>query len=353
VLAIADTPETASKAIELGAEGIGMYRTERMFNAPERLPIVRDMIMSGDTETRAGHLYKLFPYLLSDFKEVFSAIGRRPVIVRLLDSPLQEFLPLPVDLVQEIQAMRERGASEEEVRHMDAMLNRVKQLDEHNPLMGHRGCRLAVTYPEIYEMQTKAILSAAIELDKEGKTRSEVKILIPFIAVAGESEFLRKVVDSAAEDLFGEMGRKIGYQVGTSIDTPRSALATAEIAKHSDFLSFGTDDLTQMTFGFSRDDIETKVVRKYVEMGILSQSPFDSIDAEGVGRLIKTAIEEGRRVKPELEMGVNGEQTDPKSVRFFNEVGLNYVSCAAFRVPVVRLAAAQSMLSKKTAAVTT
>jgi pyruvate,orthophosphate dikinase len=354
VWANADTPEAAARAREFGAEGIGLCRTERMFNAPNRLPIVRDMIMSMDAKTRTEHLYRLFSFQLSDFKGIFSAMGGKPVVIRLLDLPLHEFLPPSDDLILEVQAMRERGASQKEIQGTEAMLNRVRQLAEHNPMIGHRGCRLAVTYPEIYEMQTKAILSAAIELDGEGKERAEIKIMIPLVAIAGEFKFLRGVVDSAAEGLFKERGTRVDYKVGTMIETPRAALTAAEIAKYSDFFSFGTNDLTQTTFGFSRDDVEAKFIPKYIEMGILSQSPFDSVDTAGVGRLIRSAVEEGRRVKPGLEIGVCGEHGgDPKSIAFFNEVGLDYVSCSAFRVPVARLAAGQAMLSKTTTAETT
>jgi pyruvate, orthophosphate dikinase len=353
VWANADTPEAAVKAREFGAEGIGLCRTERMFNAPNRLPIVRDMIMSGDVKARTEHLYRLFPFQLSDFKGIFSAMGGRPVVVRLLDLPLHEFLPPLEDLILGIQQMHERRASAQEIREMEAMLNRVRQLAEHNPMIGHRGCRLAVTYPEIYEMQTKAILSAAIELDKEGKERAAVKIMIPLVALAREFRFLRGVVDSAAEELFKEKGARVDYKVGTMVETPRAALTAAEIAQYSDFFSFGTNDLTQTTFGFSRDDVEAKFIPKYIEMKILPQSPFDSVDVSGVGRLVRIAVEEGRKIKPGLEIGICGEHGgDPKSIAFFNEVGLDYVSCSAFRVPVARLAAAQSMLASKSSALT-
>jgi len=354
VWANADTPEAASKAREFGAEGIGLCRTERMFNAPNRLPIVRDMIMSLDGDARKNNLYRLFPFQLADFKGIFSAMGGRPVVVRLLDLPLHEFLPPPEDLILEIQEMQRRGASKEELGEKEMMLGRVRQLAEHNPMIGHRGCRLAVTYPEIYEMQTKAILQAAIELDREGKERAEVKIMIPLVAVAGEFRFLRGIVEGAAEGVFKEMGTRIHYSVGTMIETPRAAVTAAEIAQYSDFFSFGTNDLTQTTFGFSRDDVEAKFIPKYIEMGILPKSPFDSIDASGVGRLVKIAVEDGRRVKPRLEIGICGEHGgDPKSIEFFNGAGLNYVSCSAYRVPVARLAAAQAALGSKTTAVTT
>jgi len=351
VWANADTPEAAAKAREFGAEGIGLCRTERMFNAPNRLPIVRDMIMSRDPESRKKHLYRLFPFQLSDFKGIFAAMGRRPVIVRLLDLPLHEFLPPLEDLILDVQSMEERGAPQEDIERTGAMLNRVRQLSEHNPMLGHRGCRLAVTYPEIYEMQTKAILQAAIELSKEGKESASVKIMIPLVAHAGEFKFLRGIVESAARGLFEELGAKAEYQVGTMIETPRAALTAAEMAKDSDFFSFGTNDLTQTTFGFSRDDVEAKFIPKYIEVGILPQSPFDSVDVTGVGKLVKMAVQDGRRVKPNLEVGICGEHGgDPKSIGFFSEAGLNYVSCSPFRVPVARLAAAHAAMGTKASA---
>ncbi len=353
VWANADTPEAALKAREFGAEGIGLCRTERMFNAPNRLPIVRDMIMSRDADTRTKNLYRLFPFQLADFKAIFSAMGGRPVVVRLLDLPLHEFLPSLEDLILEIRTKRDKGATPEEVQGIEVMLGRVKQLTEHNPMIGHRGCRLAVTYPEIYEMQTKAILQAAIELEREGRVGADVKIMIPLVALAGEFSFLRGVVDAAAESVFREFNTRVDYNVGTMIETPRAALTAAEIAAHSDFFSFGTNDLTQTTFGFSRDDVEAKFIPKYMEMRIIARSPFDSVDKSGVGRLVRMAVEDGRRAKPGLEIGVCGEQGgDPRSIAFFNEVGMDYVSCSAFRVPLARLAAAQATMAEKTTAVT-
>jgi pyruvate,orthophosphate dikinase len=353
VWANADTPEAARKAREFGAEGVGLCRTERMFNAPERLPIVRDMIMSRNAEDRKKHLYRLFPFQLSDFKGIFAAMGGRPVVVRLLDLPLHEFLPPQEELLIEIQEMKESKAPEEEIAQREIVLNRVRQLSEHNPMLGHRGCRLAVTYPEIYAMQTKAILQAASEVEKEGGKASRVKIMIPLVALAGELGFLRGVVEGAAEDVFKEFGRSIDHHVGTMIETPRAALTAGEVAKHSDFFSFGTNDLTQTTFGFSRDDVEAKFIPKYMEMGILEKSPFDSVDEMGVGKLVRMAVEEGRKVKPGLEVGICGEHGgDPKSIAFFHRAGLDYVSCSAFRVPVARLAAAQATISAKNAATT-
>jgi pyruvate,orthophosphate dikinase len=353
VWANADAPETAVKAREFGAQGIGLCRTERMFNARNRLPIVREMIMSHDVEERKKHLYKLFPFQLADFKGIFRAMSGNPVVVRLLDLPLHEFLPPVEELLLEIQRMKETIASQEEIAAKEAVLARVRQLTEHNPMIGHRGCRLAVTYPEIYEMQTKAILRAAIEqLREEGKT-VKVKIMLPLVSEAREFTLLRKDIDSAAEDLFADMGKRLPYEVGSMIETPRAALTAGEIAKYSDFFSFGTNDLTQTTFGFSRDDVEAKFIPKYLEMGIFDQSPFYSIDLAGVGRLVEIAVKEGRSVNPSLEVGVCGEHGgDPRSIAFFNEAGLNYVSCSAYRVPIARLAAAQAEVAEKSVATT-
>lgn len=353
VWANADAPDTAEKARSFGAEGVGLCRTERMFNAPNRLPIVRDMIMSKDPEERKKHLYRLFPFQLEDFKGIFRAMSGKPVVIRLLDLPLHEFLPTPEELLIELQTLKAAKASKEEVDSKEAVLGRVRQLVEHNPMIGHRGCRLAVTYPEIYEMQTKAILQAAIELRRKGEEGAKVKVMLPLVAEVKEFRFLRGRVEGAAEELFREMGDRVDYQVGTMIETPRAALTAGEIAKYSDFFSFGTNDLTQTTFGFSRDDVEAKFIPKYLEMGIIERSPFDTVDVSGVGKLVKMAVEDGRGAKPSLEVGVCGEHGgDPKSIAFFNEVGLNYVSCSAYRVPIARLAAAQASLAKQSSATT-
>ena len=352
VWANADTPEAATRARGFGAEGIGLCRTERMFNSPERLPIVRDMIMSRTPEERRRHLYRLFPFQLGDFRGIFAAMKGKPVVVRLLDLPLHEFLPSVEDLLAETRAARERGATGDEVKEMDEVLARVRQLAEHNPMLGHRGCRLAVTYPEIYEMQAKAILRAALELSKEGWT-GKVKIMVPLVAHSGEFSFLREVIKKAAEDAFREAGGRVEYQIGTMVETPRAALTAGEIAVYSDFFSFGTNDLTQMTFGFSRDDVEAKFIPKYIEMGILERSPFDSVDEGGVGKLVRMAVEAGRKAKPTLEIGICGEHGgDPRSIRFFHEAGLDYVSCSSFRVPIARLAAARAAISEHTSATT-
>ncbi len=353
VWANADTPEAAARAREFGAEGIGLCRTERMFNAPNRLPIVRDMIMSNTAEERKKHLYRLAPFQKSDFEGIFAAMSGKPVVVRLLDLPLHEFLPTVEDLLLEIQKMKESIQAQDDVAKAEIILRRVRQLAEHNPMLGHRGCRLAVTYPEIYEMQTRAILQAAFAVKRDGGEAPRVKIMIPLVAIAGELSYLRGVVEAAAKEAFDEMGSTLDYQIGTMIETPRAALTAGDLAAHSDFFSFGTNDLTQTTFGFSRDDVEAKFVPKYLEMGIFGKSPFDSVDVVGVGKLVRMAVEEGRAKKPDLEVGICGEHGgDPTSISFFKEAGLDYVSCSAFRVPAARLAAAQASLSRGTGSTT-
>ncbi|MBI3859425.1 MAG: pyruvate, phosphate dikinase [Thaumarchaeota archaeon] len=347
VWANADTPEAAAKALGFGAEGIGLCRTERMFNAPDRLPIVREMIMSKDSEERKRHLYRLSPFQLSDFTGIFSEMRERPVVIRLLDLPLHEFLPPVDELLLEIEKMKEDGASADEIQATEAVLARVRQLSEHNPMLGHRGCRLAVTYPEIYEMQTKAILRAAVEVSRKTGKDPTVKIMIPLVAHVGEFGFLRNVIEKAAAEVLHELGTKMPFQVGTMIETPRAALTAGDIALQSDFFSFGTNDLTQTTFGFSRDDVEAKFIPKYIETGILDRSPFDSVDVAGVGKLVKMAVEQGRKTNPRLEVGICGEHGgDPRSIALFHEAGLDYVSCSSFRVPIARLAAAQAAVAK-------
>jgi pyruvate,orthophosphate dikinase len=347
VRANADTPEAAAKAREFGAEGIGLCRTERMFNAPNRLPIVREMIMADDEEGRRRALEKLLPFQLEDFKEIFRVMKGLPVTVRLLDLPLHEFLPPAEQLLSEMLEASRATAPVEEMREKAHILRKVQQLQEHNPMLGHRGCRLAIRYPEIYEMQTRAIMSAAIAvLEEEGET-AEVQIMLPLVSDVNELVFLRRVIEKTAEEVFQKLGRRIGYKVGTMIETPRAALTAAEIAKAADFFSFGTNDLTQTTFGFSRDDAEAKFMANYLENRILPANPFETIDTKGVGRLVKIGTEEGRRTNPLLEVGICGEHGgDPASIKFFHEAGLDYVSCSPYRIPIARLAAAQATLAK-------
>ncbi len=347
VWANADNPEAARKASEFGAEGIGLCRTERMFNASDRLPIVREMILSEDEEHRKAALRRLFPFQLSDFKDIFRSMAGKPVTVRLLDLPLHEFLPSAEEVMMIMEDQRSKHASASAMEQEARLLAKIRQLSEHNPMLGHRGCRLAVTYPEIYETQTEAIIRAAIEVRREKGETVRVLIMLPLITNVNEMIFLRKHVETAAEHVFAEMGEKIGYKVGTMVETPRAALTAGELAKYADFFSFGTNDLTQTTYAFSRDDAEAKFMSRYLEDKILTDSPFETLDTTGVGRLVRMAKEEGRKTNPHLEVGVCGEHGgDPRSVAFFNEVGLDYVSCSAYRLPIARIAAAQAAIAK-------
>ena len=347
VWANADTPEMVKKAKEFGAEGIGLCRTERMFNASDRLPIVREMIMADDEDHRKEALRRLVPFQLSDFKAMFKLMSGKPVTVRLLDLPLHEFLPSAEEVVEEMEELRIKHAPPPTMEREARLLTKVHQLSEHNPMLGHRGCRLAITYPEIYEAQTEAIIRAAIETRRELGTTVRVLIMLPLISNVNEMVFLRKHVEVAAERVFNEMEERIDYKVGTMIETPRAALIAGELAKYADFFSFGTNDLTQTTYAFSRDDAEAKFMARYLEDKILSDSPFEVLDTIGVGRLVKVAKEEGRLANPHLEVGICGEHGgEPKSVAFFHETGLDYVSCSAYRIPIARIAAAQSAINK-------
>ncbi len=348
VRANADTPEAARKAREFGAEGIGLCRTERMFNQPERLPIVREMIMAATEEERRRALDKLLPFQLADFKEIFKAMKGLPVTVRLLDLPLHEFLPPAEQLITEIYEMRIKGAPESEIEEREKILRKVQQLKEHNPMLGHRGCRLAIRYPEIYEMQVTAILTAAIEVLREEGETVGVQIMLPLVSEANELAYLREIIEKTAERVFSKTGTRIPFKVGTMIETPRAALTASSIAMHADFFSFGTNDLTQTTFGFSRDDVEAKFMAGYLEKGILKNNPFEVLDTGGVGRLVKLATEEGKKANNKLEVGICGEHGgEPSSIKFFHEAGLDYVSCSPYRIPVARLAAAQAAIARK------
>lgn len=346
VYANADTPEAAARAREFGAEGIGLCRTERMFNAPDRLRIMQDMISADTMEAKSAALRKLIPFQLNDFRAIFKEMLGKPVIVRLLDLPLHEFLPEEPRLLDEIAEMKREGKEGPELQRRERLLAKVRQLSEHNPMLGHRGCRLAVTFPEMYEVQVEAIVRAAIEVRRESKDTAKVFIMLPLISEVEEVVFLRKVVDAAAARTMRELGEKIDYKVGAMIETPRAALTAGKIAEHAEFFSFGTNDLTQATFAFSRDDVEAKFMAKYLEEGILPVSPFEVLDATGVGRLVEIAVTEGRKSHPGLEVGICGEHGgEPRSIEFFNKAGLDYVSCSGFRIPVARLAAAQATIA--------
>ncbi|MCS7142446.1 MAG: pyruvate, phosphate dikinase [Aigarchaeota archaeon] len=348
VRANADTPEAARRAREFGAEGIGLCRTERMFNAPDRLPIVREMIMATTDDERRRALAKLYELQLRDFKEIFKVMRGLPVTVRLLDLPLHEFLPSESQLLVELHEISASGAPKAEIEKKEVMLKKVRQLQEHNPMLGHRGCRLAVSHPDIYKMQVRAILRAAIEVRREVGETVGVQIMIPQSVDSNELAHVKKVVEEAAEETFEELRERIDYKFGTMIETPRAALTASKIASVVEFFSFGTNDLTQTTFAFSRDDAEGKFLPIYLEKKILADNPFETIDREGVGRLVAIGTKEGKQANPRLEVGICGEHGgDPRSIYFFDEAGLDYVSCSPYRIPIARLAAAQASLQVK------
>ncbi len=347
VRANADTPADAAKAREFGAEGIGLTRTEHMFMAPDRVPIVQEMIMAADIEERRRALDKLLPMQQGDFYGILKAMEGLPVTIRLLDPPLHEFLPNAEELAVELTRLRLTGGSAEEIRAKEEILKKVRALHEFNPMLGHRGCRLGITYPEIYEMQARAIFRAAAQLIKEGH-RVIPEVEIPLVGEVNELKITREVVDRVAREVMEETGVKIEYAVGTMIEVPRAALVADEIAQEAEFFSFGTNDLTQTTFGFSRDDAEGKFLHEYVEKKILPEDPFMVLDRRGVGKLMKMTVELGRQTRPDLVIGICGEHGgEPNSIEFCFEIGLNYVSCSPFRVPIARLAAAQAKVKAK------
>ncbi|MGC8628692.1 MAG: pyruvate, phosphate dikinase [Candidatus Micrarchaeia archaeon] len=353
VRANADTPEMAAKARENGAEGIGLARTERMFNAPERLAIVQQMILANTPEERQKYLEQLKPMQKGDFKAIFKEMKGMPVTIRLLDLPLHEFLPKFDELLPKVTELRLKGGDKAELEKYERVLNRVMELREQNPMMGQRGVRLSLMYPEIYKMQVEAIFEAAAEVAKEEGKAPEVEIMISQVASASELQKAREIVEQTAQQEINKLG-KIKYKVGTMIETPRAALTAAELAKVADFFSFGTNDLTQATFAFSRDDVEAKFIPFYIDNKILQANPFETIDVLGVGRLVKLAAEEGKQANANLKVGVCGEHGgDPDSIMFFNTTKVDYVSCSPYRVPVARLVAAQAALKEKTASSTT
>ena len=335
----ADNPRDAKQAVEFGAEGIGLCRTEHMFFEEERIPAVRRMILADSEEERREALKFLLPYQKGDFKGIYEAMGDRPVTIRLLDPPLHEFLP---HTDEEIKALSEQiGVPYEK------LAKKTQELHEFNPMLGHRGCRLAVTYPEIAEMQAEAIIMAAIEVRKEQGLDIIPEIMIPLVGMRKELADVKATVVKTVEAVMEREGVKFDYLIGTMIEIPRAALTADEIAEEAEFFSFGTNDLTQMTFGFSRDDTG-KIIKEYREKGIFEDDPFQSIDQVGVGKLVKMAVELGKQTRPSIKLGICGEHGgDPKSIEFCNAVGLQYVSCSPFRVPIARLAAAQAAIKQK------
>lgn len=335
----ADNPRDAKQAVEFGAEGIGLCRTEHMFFDEDRISDMRKMILASDREEREKALAKLLPYQKEDFKGIFEVMEDRPVNIRLLDPPLHEFLPSTEKEINDL--AQQMGISPEKLR------DKVTELKEFNPMLGHRGCRLAVTYPEIAKMQTEAIITAAMEVKEEKNIDIEPEIMIPLVGIDRELAFVRATVEETISEIFKKTGKEIGYQIGTMIEIPRAALTADEIAEEAEFFSFGTNDLTQMTFGFSRDDTG-KILKEYTDKNILKNDPFMSIDTTGVGKLMEMAIELGKKTRPNIKLGICGEHGgEPASVEYCYRIGLNYVSCSPYRVPIARLAAAQAVIRDK------
>ncbi|MFT3729770.1 MAG: pyruvate, phosphate dikinase [Terricaulis sp.] len=338
VRANAETPDDAATAVKFGAEGIGLCRTEHMFFDPERVAGVREMILATTQAGRVTALAKLEPHQRKDFSDIFRIMGAKPVTIRFLDPPLHEFLPHTEEDCEDVSKATGLDAR--------ALLARSKELAETNPMLGFRGCRLAIVYPEIYEMQARAVFEAACDVAEEKGAAPIPEIMIPFVLAKRELDLIKARVDAVAQDVFAARGRKLAYFVGTMIELPRAALLAGEIAQTAEFFSFGTNDLTQTTMGLSRDDAG-KFLGTYVERGVLPHEPFVSIDAEGVGELVTLACERGRAARQGLKLGICGEHGgDPASVTFFERAGLDYVSCSPYRVPIARLAAAQAALAR-------
>jgi pyruvate,orthophosphate dikinase len=334
----AETPQDAKTALRFGAEGIGLCRTEHMFFDPQRIMHVRAMILAEDEVERRAELDKLLVYQRQDFVELFTIMAGHPVTIRLLDPPLHEFLP---ESEEDMVALaKEIGTNFERVRA------RVNQLTEVNPMLGHRGCRLGITYPEIYEMQARAIFEAASTVAQDGKTVL-VEVMIPLVAMKAELDLLTQLIEEVATEVKSVTGTDIPFQIGTMIELPRAALRAGEIAETAAFFSFGTNDLTQTTFGLSRDD-SGGFIQIYRDRGVVEVDPFITLDVDGVGELIRIAAQRGRKTRRDLKLGICGEHGgDPATIRFCQEVGLDYVSCSPYRVPIARLAAAQAALADK------
>lgn len=347
VRANADTPEDAETAVAFGAEGIGLARTEHMFFERERLPIIKEMILSENEEDRRRHLNQLLPFQRKDFYELFKAMKGYPVTIRTLDPPLHEFLPKKEDLMVKLAELKASGETgSPKVKEMEKLLDRVVALSEFNPMLGHRGCRLGVTFPEIIEMQATAIFEAACQLAEEGG-KVFPEIMVPLIGSVNELEDQKKIIVDVAEKLIQSHGVDLDYTVGTMIEIPRAAITADQVAREADFFSFGTNDLTQTTFGISRDD-GAAFINHYLTHGIWKDDPFMTVDIEGVGELMEWAVKKGRGIKPDLKVGICGVHGgDPRSIVFCDDLELNYVSCSAYQVPIARLTAAQATLAKK------
>jgi len=347
VLTNADNPEDATRAREFGAEGIGLCRTEHMFFEEERRPIVVKFIMSEDEEEALALVDQLLPFQREDFEGIFRAMDGYPVIVRLIDPPMHEFLPPREELIEKVAQLRSTGEASEELAELEEMLAVVNRMWETNPMMGLRGCRAGIMYPGLTEMQTRAIFEAACNVAKEG-VDVHPEVMIPLTSHVNEFHIEREKLEAIAKEVMAEKDVKLNYKFGTMIEIPRAAITADEIAKYADFFSFGTNDLTQMTYGISRDDAEGKFLLDYVKRGILPNNPFQVLDRDGVGVLMKMCVEKGRAANADIEVGICGEHGgEPSSVEFCHIVGLNYVSCSPFRVPIARLAAAHAALTHK------
>ncbi|MFW9820806.1 MAG: putative PEP-binding protein, partial [Candidatus Thorarchaeota archaeon] len=357
VRANADTPIDARKAIEFGAQGIGLCRTEHMFMAQERLPVVQKMIMARRAEDRQDALNKILPMQKGDFMEIFKIMEGKPVTIRLLDPPLHEFLPELSTVLLESQELKMTNALsrslleisplDDEIKKKNKVISLIRSLSEENPMMGLRGCRLGIVWPEINEMQVKAIFQAACELKLQGIDVIP-EVMIPLVGMISELQFVKAQLMEVALDTIKSYNVDLEYKFGTMIEIPRAALTADEIAIEAEFFSFGTNDLTQMTFGFSRDDAEGKFLPIYLNKEILENNPFEILDQDGVGKLMKLAIELGKKTRPDLKLGVCGEHGgEPSSIKFAHSIGLDYVSCSPFRIPVARIAAAQAVIEER------
>jgi pyruvate,orthophosphate dikinase len=351
VRANADTPGDAELAREFGAEGIGLVRTEHMFFAADRVPIVREMIMAPDQASRRSALERLRPVQRADFAGIFRAMNGLPVTIRLLDPPLHEFLPNwkeYKEMISERSRLETLGTEPEQQQRLEAMIAAVEKLREANPMLGHRGCRLGITHPEIYGMQVRAIMEAACTVAEQGM-RVEPEIMIPLTGTVGEMKETFEQTRRVADGVIAEMGVPVRYLVGTMIEVPRAALIAQKMAEYAEFFSFGTNDLTQLTFGYSRDDV-AKFLPRYLDMGLVPADPFSVLDQEGVGELIALGIDRGRRRRPDLKIGICGEHGgEASSVEFCHKVGMNYVSCSPYLIPGARLAAAQARIRERLA----
>jgi len=349
VRANADTPLDAQRAREFGAEGIGLVRTEHMFFAADRIQIVREMIMAPDQATRRAALEKLRPFQREDFIGIFRAMNGLPVTIRLLDPPLHEFLPNHKEykeLIETRSRLEALAINPEEQARLEALIANVEKLREANPMLGHRGCRLGITHPEIYGMQVRAIMEAACTVAEQG-VHAEPEIMIPLTGTVGEMKETFQQTKRVADGVIAETGVAVQYLIGTMIEVPRAALIAAQIAEFAEFFSFGTNDMTQLTYGYSRDDV-AKFLPKYLDMGLVPHDPFSVLDQEGVGEMIKIGIERGRSRRPNLKIGICGEHGgEASSVEFCHRVKMTYVSCSPYLIPGARLAAAQARIKER------